>query len=94
MGNQMTKIDLKQACERLPELVEEAVAGNDVLITKDQKSLVRLVPAPEPPPQISPMDAADKLKAWHEVYAGFSDDEIAELEAMVLDRNRFLRGKR
>jgi len=29
-----------------------------------------------------------ELAAWHKVYEGLSDDEIAEVEAMALDRNR------
>ncbi len=32
-----------------------------------------------------------ELAAWHEVYEGLSDDEIAEVETVALDRNRFSR---
>lgn len=31
------------------------------------------------------------LAAWHEVYEGLSEDEVAEVEAMALDRSRFSR---
>jgi predicted DNA-binding antitoxin AbrB/MazE fold protein len=30
-----------------------------------------------------------KLAAWHEVYEGLPEDEVAEVEAMALDRSRF-----
>ena len=35
--------------------------------------------------------AADALEAWHRVYAGLSDEDIAEVEEIALDRSRFLR---
>jgi predicted DNA-binding antitoxin AbrB/MazE fold protein len=35
--------------------------------------------------------AEDKLAAWHRVYAGLSDEDIAEVEKIALDRSRFLR---
>ncbi len=31
-----------------------------------------------------------QLEAWHQVYEGLSDDQIAELEAIALDRSRFM----
>jgi prevent-host-death family protein len=45
----MTKVDVSRVCERLSELIEEAMAGNEVLITQEERPLVRLVPAPEIP---------------------------------------------
>lgn len=33
------------------------------------------------------------LEAWHQVYEGLSDEEIAEVEAMALNRSRFSREK-
>lgn len=35
--------------------------------------------------------ADDDLAAWHRVYAGLSDEDIAEVEEIALDRSRFLR---
>ncbi len=32
---------------------------------------------------------SDELEAWHQVYAGLTDDEIKEIEAIVLDRSGF-----
>jgi predicted DNA-binding antitoxin AbrB/MazE fold protein len=37
--------------------------------------------------------ASSALEAWHQVYEGLSADEIAEVEAMALDRSRFSRDK-
>jgi prevent-host-death family protein len=45
----MTKVDVSRVCERLSELIEEAMAGNEVLITKEERPLARLVPASEAP---------------------------------------------
>jgi predicted DNA-binding antitoxin AbrB/MazE fold protein len=45
----------------------------------------------EPPVAESPEDA---LQAWQQVYAGLSDEEIAEIEAIALDRSNFMRPER
>ncbi len=38
-----------------------------------------------------PSDDADRqLDAWHEVYEGLSEDQLAEVEAIALDRSNFL----
>ena len=42
--------------------------------------------------QTEPEDkAASTLEGWHQVYAGLSEEEIAEVEAIALDRDHFLR---
>lgn len=33
------------------------------------------------------------IAAWHRVYEGLSEDEIAEIEAIALDRSHFSREK-
>ncbi len=33
---------------------------------------------------------AAELEAWHQVYAGLSDDEIQEVETIALDRSHFM----
>jgi predicted DNA-binding antitoxin AbrB/MazE fold protein len=33
----------------------------------------------------------ETLEAWHQVYEGCADEEIAQLEAITLDRSRFMR---
>ncbi len=39
----------------------------------------------EPPAE----DSDQRLDAWHQVYEGLSDDQIADLEAIALDRSHF-----
>ena len=41
--------------------------------------------------ELGEKDADDELAAWHRVYAGLSDEDIAEVEKIALDRSRFLR---
>jgi hypothetical protein len=33
----------------------------------------------------------ETLAAWHQVYEGCADEEIAQIEAIALDRSRFMR---
>ena len=40
-------------------------------------------PAPESPDET--------LEAWQRVYEGFSEEEIVQVEALALDRSRFMR---
>lgn len=50
----------------------------------NQRMMIRLqLPAQERP--------SEALAAWQEVYAGLSDEEIAEIEDIALDRSRFMR---
>jgi predicted DNA-binding antitoxin AbrB/MazE fold protein len=37
--------------------------------------------------------ADDELAAWHRVYAGLTDEDIAEVEKIAFDRSRFLRSQ-
>ena len=37
--------------------------------------------------------ASSALEAWHQVYEGLSEAEIAEVESAALDRSRFSRDK-
>ena len=43
----MSRIELAQAQEHLAELVEQAIEGEEVVITRDDQPLVKLVPALE-----------------------------------------------
>ena len=43
----MHRIEVELARDRLPELIEDALAGADIVITRDQRPLVRLVKARE-----------------------------------------------
>ena len=40
----MQQFNVAEAKARLPQLIRKAMAGEDVVITKDNKPLVRLVP--------------------------------------------------
>jgi predicted DNA-binding antitoxin AbrB/MazE fold protein len=33
----------------------------------------------------------ETLEAWHQVYEGCTDEEMAQIEAIALDRSRFMR---
>jgi antitoxin (DNA-binding transcriptional repressor) of toxin-antitoxin stability system len=44
----MHKVDVEQARECLQDLIEEAMEGGEVLITRDRQPLVRLVPTAAP----------------------------------------------
>ncbi len=45
----MHEVEIDRARKDLPQLIEEAMSGADVVITKDRRPLVRLVNAAEPP---------------------------------------------
>lgn len=48
----------------------------------------RVILAIRPLPQLDPDEI---LELAHQVYAGLSDEEIAEIEAIALDRSNFMR---
>ena len=39
-------------------------------------------------------DDSSAIAAWHRVYEGLSENEIAEIETIALDRSHFSRDKR
>jgi prevent-host-death family protein len=47
----MRKVKLDEAQQRLPELIEEAANGEDVVISRGDGASFRLVPVSEPEPQ-------------------------------------------
>jgi len=68
----------------------EAVYRNGVLrplepldLPEDQRVTITIHwPTPEVPDEA--------LQAWEQVYAGLSEEEIAEIERIALDRSRFM----
>jgi predicted DNA-binding antitoxin AbrB/MazE fold protein len=52
-------------------------------LPEHQRVMVTVQPAPSGEP-------ATELEAWHQVYAGLSEDDIRELETIALDRSRFM----
>lgn len=57
----MHHVTLEEAGTRLPELIQEAQAGEDVFITQNNASLVKLVPV-KPRPQFG---SAQKTVAFY-----------------------------
>ena len=43
--NQMRSITMAEAAQKLPDLIDAAMRGEEVLITKDNISVVKLIPA-------------------------------------------------
>ena len=52
-------------------------------LQEHQRVVINLHVEPEIDPEAT-------LSRWREVYGGLSDEEIAEVEAIALDRSRFL----
>jgi predicted DNA-binding antitoxin AbrB/MazE fold protein len=59
----------------------------DPNLEEHQRVLLEIRPAPRE-------SASSALQAWHGVYEGLSDEEIATVEAIALDRSHFLREER
>jgi antitoxin (DNA-binding transcriptional repressor) of toxin-antitoxin stability system len=51
IDNIMWKVKLEEAQRRLPELIEEAARGEDVVISRGDSASFRLVPVVEPEPR-------------------------------------------
>jgi len=48
-------------------------------------------PAPVTIHEVPPESPDALLDAWHQVYAGLTDEEIAQIETLALDRQHFMR---
>ena len=46
--DQPLRVPVRDATGRLPALVDQALGGGDVVITRDDDAAVRLVPVPKP----------------------------------------------
>jgi predicted DNA-binding antitoxin AbrB/MazE fold protein len=57
---------------------------SDPGLTDHQRVIVEIRLPPEP-------DAESELGAWRRVYDGLSESDLAEVEAIVLDRSHFSR---
>lgn len=55
-------------------------------LPEHQRVSVTIEELPESPEEV--------LRAWGQVYEGLSDKEIAEIEAIILDRSNFMRPER
>lgn len=72
-------------------LIFEAIYENGVLkplqdpgLSEHERVVVNVERAEEE-------DASTQLAAWREVYSGLSENDIAEVEAIALDRSHFFR---
>jgi len=70
-------VNMHQAKSTLSRLVERALAGEDVIIARNGKPLVRLVPVPKTRKPRVP--GRGKGKIWISPNFEFTDAEIAEL---------------
>ncbi len=71
------QVNIHEAKTHLSRLIEEAVAGEEVVIAKAGKPQVKLVPVQAEPPKRKPGSARGKIK----ILPGFDemDEEITEL---------------
>ena len=72
----MIIIDIEAAGARLPELIEDAGAGEEILISRDGEPVARLVPVPRPTPKVE-IDVPRKAPAVSgELFTPLPDDEL------------------
>jgi len=71
-------VNMHQAKTTLSRLVERALAGEEILIARNGKPLVRLVPVPSKPPNRIP--GRSKGRVWISPDFELTDEEIDEFE--------------
>lgn len=75
--NMTKQVNVAEAKATLSQLLEEAAAGEDVVIARAGKPLARLTPIAEPPKRqlgLFPMEVPDEL------FAPLTDEELEEWE--------------
>jgi prevent-host-death family protein len=72
----MIIIDIEAAGPRLSELIEEAGAGEEILISRDGEPLAKLVPVPRPTPKREVDAPREATVISHELLTPLSDDEL------------------
>ena len=80
----MIRVNLKEAEGHLGKLIEEAVAGQEVVITSAKGPTVRLVPLPKDEEEASPSENAEPPKTVGHALDRFIGTWSAEQEAEVL----------
>lgn len=58
----MSQVDIAEAKAKLHELLEIALNGEEVVITKDSHPVVKLVPVPDKPPEKRPRAQFGSMK--------------------------------
>ena len=62
MEDRRSKFNVAEAKARFSELVRKAASGEDVIIAKDNKPLVKLVPFEQPPSPRRPGSAKGRIQ--------------------------------
>jgi prevent-host-death family protein len=57
-------VSIDEAQEKLPDLVAQALAGNEVIITEHGKPVARLVPVPIAPPKKKRVAGLNRGTIW------------------------------
>ena len=83
----MTTVSVHEAKTHLSRLIEQVLAGEEVLVTRNKEPVIKLVPAAEPPKKrpllgamkgrLGPCDAI--LQPWTEEELGLDAWEAREL---------------
>jgi hypothetical protein len=55
-------------------------------LTENQRVIIQVETAPAPPMEHADKTPSTKLPAWCDVYAGLTDEEIAQVEEIALSR--------
>ncbi|MDF1579010.1 MAG: type II toxin-antitoxin system Phd/YefM family antitoxin [Desulfobulbales bacterium] len=58
----MTQLNIAQAKAHFSELIQKAMLGEEVIIAKDHRPLVKIVPLPQSQKQRNPGSGAGQLK--------------------------------
>lgn len=73
----MIIIDVEAAGARFPALIEEAEAGEEIVISRGGEPIARLVPIPRPAPQEADAPPV-RLDVPDELPTPLTDDELKE----------------
>ena len=75
----MHEVDLKEAQTRLPELIDEAASGEEVVITRGDGASFKIVPLVEPEPHPTFGSAKGLIKMGDDF-----DEPLEEFDAYML----------
>jgi prevent-host-death family protein len=76
----MANFDINEAKAALSKLIDEALAGQDVVISRDGVEVVRLTPIPAPARREPRIPGRSKGKVWISPDFEFTEEEIADFE--------------
>lgn len=86
----MTTSDIEAAAGNLPDLVEAALRGEAVVITRDGTPVVRLVPEPEASKAREFRRMAGRFRDQAKILDPNWDKPDPELEALFYETDKFL----